>query len=293
MKTNEIRIRDPFILTDDKARNYYLFGTTDDTCWKGKGIGFNCYRSSDLLEWEGPFEAFRSTPDFWGTKNFWAPEVHKYKEYYYMFATFKSKTRLRGTQILKSSQIEGPYEPITDGPVTPAKWECLDGTLYIDENGNPWIIFCHEWLQIHDGAIYTTRLRSDLTAIIDTPVFLFNASDASWAVPIKGRLKKYPCYVTDGPFIYQTKNNKLLMLWSSFGKQGYTMGFAISASGRITGPWEQVEEPLWSKDGGHGMIFRTFDNKLFLTFHTPNKSPNERPYFHEIREEEDFLVLVE
>ncbi len=36
------------------------------------------------------------------------------------------------------------------------------------------------------------------------------------------------------------------MLWFSHGKNGYTLGLATSANGRITGPWVQQEEPVWA-----------------------------------------------
>lgn len=48
-----------------------------------------------------------------------------------------SATRLfcRGTQILRADKPEGPFVPLSDGPVTPADWECLDGTLYVAADG--------------------------------------------------------------------------------------------------------------------------------------------------------------
>jgi arabinan endo-1,5-alpha-L-arabinosidase len=74
------------------------------------------------------------------------------------------------------------------------------------------------------------------------------------------------------------------MLWSSFGAGGYTVGIARSTSGDILGPWQQVPEPLFAGDGGHCMVFRTFDGQLCLTFHRPNQSPDERPHFVTLRE---------
>ncbi len=46
------------------------------------------------------------------------------------------------------------------------------------------------------------------------------------------------------------------MLWSSFTKGGeYAVRCAKSTNGEITGKWIQKEEPLYSCDGGHGMLF--------------------------------------
>lgn len=82
------------------------------------------------------------------------------------------------------------------------------------------------------------------------------------------------------------------MLWSSFGDRGYAMGIARSASGTVLGLWRQEAEPLWSTDGGHGMIARTLDGDLFLTLHQPNTSPRERASFYALRELEDTVLFA-
>lgn len=296
MKTNEIQIRDPYILTDEKGGLYYLFGTTDRNCWSGPGVGFNCFKSRDLKEWTGPIPAFRAPEGFWGTTNFWAPEVHRFNGRFYMLATFKAAGRYRATQILVSDAAEGHYVPLTEGPVTPPDWECLDGTLHVDREGNPWMVFCHEWVQVHNGGMYALPLSRDLKRPVGRPVFLFNASEAPWVYrpewPGKESPHAFPTYVTDGPFLHRLSSGVLLMIWSSMGRAGYAMGIARSETGDIAGPWRQVAEPLWEKNGGHGMIFRTFDGRLFVTLHTPNQTPCERPVFVEIEETEDTIRLA-
>ncbi|MCL5995623.1 MAG: glycoside hydrolase, partial [Chloroflexi bacterium] len=64
----------------------------------------------------------------------------------------------------------------------------------------------------------------------------------------------------------------------------YTLGVARSLSGHITGPWQHDTAPLYRDDGGHGMLFRTFEGELMLTVHRPNASPNERPIFVPVQE---------
>lgn len=295
MKTGDIQIRDPFVLPIREEGAYYLFGTTDANCWKGEATGFDCYRSDDLVEWEGPIPAFRPPPTFWATTNFWAPEVYHFDGRFHMFASFKARRRYRGTQILVSDSASGPYSPLTDGPVTPPDWECLDGTLHVDRDGHPWMIFCHEWVQVHNGAMYALQLSADLKQAVGRPVFLFNASEAAWVRqpgwPKEGASRRFPDYVTDGPFLHRLTNGSLIMLWSSAGPRGYAMGIAHSESGGIAGPWRQEAEPLWAENGGHGMIFQTFDARLILTFHSPNTTPEERPVFVEIKESGDSIRI--
>lgn len=275
---NEIRIRDPFVLPEVQSKSYYLFGTTDSDPWYGRGEGFLVYQSVDLIHWKELRYAFEPETNFWADRNFWAPEVHQYCGSYYMLASFKAEEKSRGVQILKSNNIAGPYKAISSGPVTPSNWDCLDGTLFMDDEKNPWIVFSHEWTQIGDGAICCAKLSKDLTVMCMEPVVLFHASEAPWSISDTGDVIQMSGenYVTDGPFLFKTASGELKMLWSSFSKTGYSMGIASSKSGLITGPWQQAEEPFYKKDGGHGMLFRTFDGQLMLAIHTPNHSPFER-----------------
>lgn len=296
MKTADIQIRDPFVYADKEQRAYIMFGTTDRDCWRGPGQGFDCYHSKDLQEWEGPIPAFRPSSHFWGKENFWAPEVHRFNDRFYMFASFTAKERYRGTQILSAETVVGPYEPLTTEPITPADWQCLDGTLHVAADGTPWIVFCHEWVQIHNGAMYAMKLSADLKEAAGRPVFLFNASEAPWVRksdwPDQDARFRFPTYVTDGPFLHRLADGGLIMLWSSMGSKGYAMGVSRSESGRVSGPWQHDTKPIWAEDGGHGMIFETFDGQLMLTFHTPNQSPDERAVFVQIEEANGGIQLT-
>lgn len=289
MKLSEITIRDPYILPVAEEQRYYLFGTTDRMPWSGPGEGFDCYRSDDLKEWEGPIAAWRPPERFWGTTQFWAPEVHAHDGAYYLFATFKAEKRYRGTEIFRAEKPEGPFVEHSCRPVTPEEWECLDGTLHIEPDGTPYLVFCHEWVQIHNGAICAVKLSPDLRRAISPPLHLFSATDAPWVKrkpwPEAGDKHPFPTYVTDGPYLHRTKAGDLILIWSSFGESGYAIGTARSESGTIAGPWHHESEALWSRDGGHGMIFPTFDGRLYLTFHMPNTPGEEHPVLVEIREE--------
>ena len=268
----DIRIRDPYIVPNREQGKYYMFGTTDSDPWEGKGEGFMVYESEDLQHWSAPRYVFQPAPDFWAEKNFWAPEVHFFRGNWYIFASFFSRSRRRGTQILKSDFLTGPYTPITEGPVTPGDWECLDGTLYVDENGKPWIVFCHEWQQIHNGEICAAPLTEDLTALAAEPVTLFRANEAPWVVSIS---RDVGDFVTDGPFLYRSSDGKLCMLWSSFSTGDYAIGVAESVTGSVLGPWVQRDKPE-VENGGHGMLFEDFSGKTWLSIHSPNGSPMER-----------------
>lgn len=282
MKTRDIRIRDPFILTDREEGCYYMYGTNGaETFSPGGGFqvknSFWAYRSRDLESWEDPVPVFIPPDGFWADRDFWAPEVHRYRGRYYLFASFKSSAACRGTQIFVSDRPDGPFLLHSDGPVTPREWECLDGTLYLSPQGQPFIVFCHEWLQIGSGTICSLPLSEDLRAPAGEPVTLFSAADPSWALPDQAS------YVTDGPFLHRCQNGELLMLWSSFAG-AYLEAVSRSRSGELTGVWEH-DHLLFEEDGGHGMLFYGLSGQLYIALHQPNAAPLERARFYQVLEE--------
>ena len=288
MKNSDINIRDPFVLQWEGK--YYLYGTRGADTW-GVGTGFDVYVGDDLENWSDPIPCFENDGTFWANLNYWAPEVHVWQGKFYMFASFKSETRSRGTQILVADTPLGPFREHSDGPVTPNGWECLDGTLYVSKTGVPYIVFCHEWTQTVDGEMCALQLTDDLKSAIGKPMFLFYATDADWIVPQKHR-SGAKGYVTDGPFMWRTESGRLLLLWASFSAGGYTQGVAISSNDEIDGKFTQLE-PLFRDTGGHGMIFEKFDVSLCMTLHSPNETPDERPFFYDIAEVGDRLTACD
>lgn len=275
-KNKDINIRDPFVIYENET--YYMYGTRARFFGKKTG-GFDVYTSTDLENWSAPYECFNSKKHKLNHMVNWAPEVHKYKDKYYMFATFTRKSNnLRGTFVLKADSPVGPFTPHSKGVVTPKEWECLDGTLYVDNNGKPYIVFCHEHTQIIDGTICYAPLSEDLSEIAGEAVTMFKASEPYWADEQKGNEHR----ITDGPFMYKTKDSTLLMLWSTYIKGKYAECLVRFNDNELGMNFEHLP-PLIDNDGGHGMIFKA-ENKLYLTYHSPNTSGFEHPCFIEIQD---------
>ena len=273
-KREEIRIRDPFILTDHENGCYYMYGTTAlESGSLRAGCTFSVYKSYDLEEFEGPKIIFDGgKAGFWADRDFWAPEVHKWGGRYYLFGSCKAEGKCRATQILVCDTPDGEYLPISDKPITPKEWECLDGTLYV-EDGTPYIVFCHEWVQIGDGEIWAMELSPDLAHAAGEPFILFRASDN----PNVSELEQGSGnYVTDGPFLYR-EGGRLRMIWSSFYKGRYLVLDAESDS--IRGKWVH-RGSRFDFDGGHAMIFTTLEGKRMIALHAPNKPGLERAAFY-------------
>jgi len=284
MKTNEINIRDPYVLTYEGR--YYMYGTRVGIVSEiepfGKQLGFDVYVSEDLENWSEPKAVFENSDEFWGEKQFWAPEVHQYQEKFYMFATFKREGQCRGTAILISDSPEGPFVEHSEGAVTPRDWESLDGTLYVAKDGTPYMVFCHEWLQIGDGTVCAVELDKDLKRAAGAPWVLWKASDVSWVINLPGPHEKN--YVTDGPYLWSV-DGQLISFWSSYSENGYATAIVRSDSGDITGNWIPDEGLILEGGSGHGMVFESLEGQLMFVCHAPNHSPDERPVFQVIKKE--------
>lgn len=269
-KTEAVYIRDPCILV--YGNKYFMYGTGAAT-----KAGYGCYVSEDLENWAGPVNVFEAenAENFDGIGDYWAPECYYYNGSFYLFATYKSGTTgHRGVSIMRSESPLGPFTEITDGHITPNDWDAIDGTLYIDQKGEPWMIFVHEWTSMPDGIgdMSYAKLSEDLTHFTTEPVKMFNADDPFWTAN----------RVTDGPCPYRTSDGSLIMIWSNnIIKSGYSVGIARSSNGEIDGKWTHDIFPLYMQgkyhelDGGHGMIFESLDGKLMLSIHSPNSSTEE------------------
>lgn len=286
----DVNISDPFILADPASGHYFTYVQFKDPKRFPnepfrRGV-FYYLESEDLIHWTEPTICFEDK-EFWADLDFWAPEVHIWKGRYYLISSFRAKGTLRACEALVSDSPRGPFKAFAKKPLTPVGWQCLDGTLYADRKGEPWLVFCHEWMQVNDGQICAVKLSDDLSEAIDEPIILFRASDGKWVEKTgAGAL------VTDGPFLYRAANGKLLMLWSSFAAGGaYAVSYATSKSGEIWGPWIQEDEPLYAFDGGHGMLFRTFSDRLMMSIHCPNDHPKKRILLFEMEEKDGRLAI--
>ena len=298
VRLSDVRMRDACVLADEATKTYYLVSST-----RVEGVpAVRAYTSRDLMTWEGPHVIFQTPPNFWGAgvniKGIWAPELHAYKGKFYLFLTFDTDSLLpeqwrdwmprvrRGSQVLVADSPLGPFKPFRNRSTLPTDMMTLDATLWV-EDGVPYMVYAHEWVQITDGTVEMVRLQDDLSETSGEPARLFAGSDAPWG----RKSPRWGCWVTDGPYLYRSQTGRLLMIWSSFGAGGYTVGVARSESGRLRGPWRQQAEPLFADDGGHGMLFKRFDGRLMLALHQPNKTGSERERLFELEDTGDTLRI--
>ncbi len=271
-------LRDPCVLLYEGV--YYMYGTG----WQ--------YATSTALD--ESFSELRSCvelpADFAGDP--WAPEVYEYKGKFYMFTTYRStKNDHRGCAVFVADSPAGPFKLHSGGHITPNDQDAIDGTLYIDEAGQPWMIYVDEWTSTKDGIgrFSCAKLSEDLSRFISEPIEMFRADDS----PLNTNV------VTDGCFVYRNADGGLVMIWSSFVDGSYAVLVATNESGDITGSWSHSETLLYSSrltgrfDGGHGMIFTDAEGRMWMSIHSPNKSDSDRfenPTFIPLKEKNGELV---
>ncbi|WP_338760144.1 glycoside hydrolase family 43 protein [Massilia sp. METH4] len=292
-------LHDPYVVADQASKTYYLYTSNVPSVSGECGTGIMAYTSRDLKTWAKPKVVFKLPAGGWANGGAWAPEVHTWRGKYYLFTTLHNEGAAldkpsdsgwpayrRGTVMAVADTPDGPFTVANGGePVAPRDLMTLDGTLYVDKQGNPSYVYAHEWIQTGDGTIEALPLTKNLKPA-GPPALLFKASSAPWSngqrpVAPNGTPAKTNVYVTDGPQLYASNDGSLLMLWSSYDRNGYVQSVARSPSGKLAGPWEQLE-PIVRRDSGHGMLFDTFDGKRMLVVHRPFK--NARGKLYEVRD---------
>ena len=162
----DIRIRDPFIYADQESKTYFMYAQSANRA-DSDFTGVEVYSSNDLKNWTPPSPVL-ILPDDAGIKAVCAPEMHPYNGLYYLFVTLTYQDTLpenrpveedswpslniRGTHLFHADSPLGPFQQFKSSSHTPEGWMALDGTLFTGE-GKPYMIFCHEWVQLIDGTM--------------------------------------------------------------------------------------------------------------------------------------------
>jgi hypothetical protein len=321
MRLPDMPLHDPFIVPDTDTGLYHLYTSSHgftaghSGAFAGvDGVGTMVYRSPNLKDWAEPVQVFSANAqdEPWARHGAWAPEVHRYGSHWYLFTTLHDEDQRlpvpdqgayclpvplanyrRSTIVAIADALTGPFTMLRpEAPNLPPELMTLDGTLFIDDDGAPWMVYANEWLQRIDGTIEAYPLTADLSTVAGQPLLLFRGSEAHWLtrdMPAGVPHQIVP-YVTDGPQLYRAPGGALVCLWSTYEKNrastdgtlsgDYVQTYAIADSGRLEGPWRQGE-PLVRQDSGHGMLFETFEGQLMMVLHRP--FTNARGKLYEMR----------
>lgn len=278
LSSEEILIRDPYVMTYDGK--YYLYGTDGDTAFSGEMDSFHAYVSEDLENWEGPYTIYENDGSYWADAQYWAPEVYEKDGTFYFYGSMGGSSREnKGIVLFQSEDPLGPFEPVSDGTITPEDVDAIDAALY-QEDGKTYMVYSHG-----KEGIFAVELNDSWDAYAGEPFKLFDDSGCGWATEaFEGMV------LNDGPALYTTESGQLICFFSTMSDNGYRMGYAVSDNGSITGNWECTANQIQTEaDGGHCMIFTNLDGKTMVSYHAPNE--NSHPVFQYLTEDAEGTIL--
>ena len=251
---SQVPLADPFILLDGDT--YYAYGTH-------AADGIEVYTSTDLQTWTlgGLALDKRNTT---ATQWFWAPEVYKRGDTYYMY--YSAEEHLF---VATSSSPTGPFVQ-QGGYLLQAligDEKCIDGTVYTNEDGKMYLFF----VRFTDGnVIWSCDLADDgLGPAEGTSLRRVLSATSGW----ERKLGK----VAEGPFIVPY-NGKYYLTYSAndFQSPWYGVGYATSSNlerGWTKYRYNPVVQNVEGLFGtGHHSFFTDKEGRMRIVFHAHHGS---------------------
>lgn len=255
IRGKQILLADPTIFYDEGT--YYLYGT------HAVKEGFEVYLSTDLKHWKKAANLALSKKDVYGDHGFWAPQVFKYNNKYYM--TYTANEHIA---IAESNSPIGPFTQEEKKPFS-TSGKAIDPFVFIDDDGTKYLYF----VKLQNGnRIFAAELKADFSDIqpgtvtsclnaVDHPQQWENLADKTWTV-------------TEGPTVLKQAGTYYLFYSANgFRSVYYALGYATANN--PFGPWTKYAgNPILDKDmigengPGHGDFFRDEDGTYHYVFHT-------------------------
>ena len=274
-----IALGDPYVLFDpSEGGRYFMYGTGG-----GAKDGFVAYSSTDLVNWENEGQVYSgNTAGSWAVDAFWAPEVYKVKDQYYMF--YSANWKENPTNELENFRIgvavadkpTGPFKEISDKPIFDPGYPIIDANVFFDPNGNAYLYYsraCYkhpvksevaEWARkkgwydkIEESWVYGVELKRDFSGVIGEPVLLLRPpvsmenQQAEWesrSVTSKEVNRRW----TEGSYTF-LHNGTYYMMYSAnhFAGENYAVGYATAKY--PLGPYTKAaNNPILQKNTAQG-----------------------------------------
>jgi beta-xylosidase len=257
----EIFFADPTIWVD--GGKYYLTGT------KGGGgtPGFAVLESNDLKNWATPKGS--ANPELmilskgdqcFGTQGFWAPQIFKAKQTYYLTYTANEQTVLA-----ESKSLLEPYRQKEVGSIDGSE-KNIDSFVFKDDDGKYYLYHVRfnngNYLWVAEFDLKAGKIKSE------TLTKCFNQTESWEATP---NFESAP--IMEGPTVVKMKGKYYLFYSTNHFKNiDYAVGYAVSDS--PFGPWVKYEEnPILHRSivgengSGHGDLFEGVDGQLYYVYH--------------------------
>lgn len=260
INTESVPFGDPFIMLYNGM--YYAYGTHADN-------GIEVYVSNDLKEWRHPENvsdglALRKE-DVWADRWFWAPEVYHVNGQFYMYYSADEHIC-----VAVSDTPTGPFKQTDKKPMI-ADEKCIDNSLFIDDDGKPYLFF----VRFNDGNnVWVAELENDLITIKEETMHPCIHLSQTWE-------EVWP-RVNEGPFVMK-HNGTYYMTYSANSYESPFYGIGCATTNNIMGEWTKyADNPLLQKPGklvgvGHNAMFTDKEGNLRIVFHAHKDKNNIHP----------------
>jgi xylan 1,4-beta-xylosidase len=267
----EIFFADPTIIV--YGGKYYLTGTKGG----GGAPGFAILESKDLKNWtlsngsSGPECMILNKGDqTFGTGGFWAPQIFRAGQMYYLAYTANEQNVLA-----ESSSLLGPYRQKEISPIDGSA-KNIDSFVFKDDDGKYYLYHVRfnngNYIWVAEFDLKTGKINPE------TLTKCFNQTE-SWEAT--SNFESAP--IMEGPTVVKIKDKYYLFYSANHFKNiDYATGYATSDS--PLGPWVKYEgNPILHRSiigengSGHGDLFEGLDGQLYYVYHVHFDQQNVSP----------------
>ena len=254
-KHSRLELADPFVLLEGGV--YYAYGTHSSD-------GIEVFSSDDLKTWTFRGLALNKA-NTKPQKNFWAPEILKKGDTYYMYFS--------GEEHLWVATAKSPLGHFVQANPKPLlEHGSIDGSPFVDDDGQVYFSFVYF---NHGNEIRIAKMADDLLSLrLETMQTCCKVSQP-WEMDVKFPNAK----VNEGPCILKHKDLYYLTYSANdFRSQNYGVGVALSD--HLLSGWQKVsynpilQNAFGYKGTGHHTMFVDKHGKLWMMFHA-HKSETE------------------
>lgn len=243
---------------------YWIYPTK--SCPYTEGVSFDCFSSTDLINWEKHTNILDTAEVKWAWQTMWAPAIIENEgKYYYFFSAndIQSDNEPGGIGVAVSDHPQGPFKDLLGKPLIDKFHngaQPIDQFVYKDEDGT-FYMYYGGW-----GHCNVVKLSPDFTGLIPF-------EDGSIYKEIT------PTDYVEGPFMFK-KDGKYYFMWSEGSWTGPTYRVAYSISDSPLGPFNRIgtileQDPEIATGAGHHSVIINNSDYYILYHRRPLNETNQ------------------
>lgn len=226
----------------DGSTNYYM-------------PDWHCFSSQDMQNWTDHGTILSWDSFTWGKEDSaWAAQcIERNGKFYYYVTLECNDGRGRGIGVAVADSPTGPFKDALGKPLCGPHWEYIDPTVFIDDDGQAWLMF-------GNPSCYYVKLNEDMISL-DGQIGKNDMNAQTF-----GPSSKASSY-GEGPWFYKRNDLYYLVFAAFYGSDGgESLGYSTAPS--PTGPWTyggQVMKTHNCFTNHPGVI--DFKGKSYLFYH--------------------------